>query len=176
VTLYQSLAASATVVPVRSREDAMAEANVRALRKPSAIFLHGGMMHWLVETLHETPTWHAILAAVERGASLAGTSGGMCCLGTQVIAPGEPDVDWVPGLGVLKATFGAHWDNPDFAFIRNPTERLASGERVVAVDEHTAMIGDGANWSGAGKGAIHVIQDGRENVYNNGDRFELPLR
>ena len=60
-----------------------------------------------------------------------------------------PEV-WKPGLGLFRGVwFGPHWDALDryvpglSGFIRGS---VPPGELLVAIDEDTAMIGDGLGW------------------------------
>jgi hypothetical protein len=70
---------------------------------------------------------------------------------------------------------GSHWNTDEYGWLRTPYEQLSPEKLVVAVDERTVAIGDGASWAVAGQGAVHVTQHGRDEVYGDGDRFEARL-
>jgi cyanophycinase-like exopeptidase len=177
VALYRRLGIPAEIVDVTSRPDAERPEHADALSTASLIFVHGGRPAWVCDVLRDTPVWRAILQAIDRGASLAGTSGGIMCLGRAV-----PSVDretaeatWVPGLSVFpEAVIAAHWASqahePLSRLFRELTDRL-----VVAVAERTAALGDGIDWSVFGEGSIHVLRSGNEDVHASGGSFRLEV-
>ena len=53
--------------------------------------------------------------------------------------------------------------------------RVPRGTVLVGIDENTAMVGDGAAWSVAGVGGVHVLDDGDWTHHGPGAAFDLPL-
>jgi cyanophycinase-like exopeptidase len=106
---------------------------------------------------------------------LAGTSGGIACLGHSV-----PDfieetrtVEWVPGLSLFSDVLvAAHWNSGRHEWICAPY-RERSESTVVAVGEQTALVGDGSSWRVSGLGAASVIRGGHESSYLPDESVDL---
>lgn len=178
LSLYRRLGIPAEIVDVSSRPDAERAEHVEALSAASLVFLHGGAPAWVCEVLRDTPVWRAILQALDRGASLAGTSGGIMCLGRTVpsVDRHTSEVTWVPGLNVLpEAVIASHWGSPAREPLFRPFRALTDS-LVVAVAERTAALGDGVDWSVLGEGSVHVFRSGAEEVHASGSTFRLELR
>lgn len=179
IPLYEDIGAHARMLPVRSRADAQDTDNTKTLADCSVIFLHGGMPQWLVDTLVDTPVWRSVAGAVARGASLAGTSGGIMCLGREIFRFGESatEVSWTPGLGLLGGGFlGAHWNNDEYKALREPFDLLPADALIVSVDERTVAVGDGHDWTALGNGVVHVRDEASEKVWQSGEEFIAALR
>jgi hypothetical protein len=84
-----------------------------------------------------------------------------------------------PGLGVFPGTnLVPHWDAVD-AYIPGLAEVLVTNLgppfRLVAVDERTAMLGDGGRWSVLGEGGVHFLEEGGWTDHWPGTSFDLDL-
>src|SRR5919198_6128287 len=77
---YKRMGVHARVLPLKTREDALLDVLVEELATPSMIFFSGGNPAYLCDTLTDTPVWHAIREAVDRGVALAGCSAGAAFL------------------------------------------------------------------------------------------------
>jgi hypothetical protein len=79
---------------------------------------------------------------------------------------------------VRNALFAPHWDIVD-TWIPGATEFISGsvkpGQTFIALDEETALVGDGRSWRVMGTAKIHVLRDGEWTRYADGDAFELPL-
>ncbi len=99
-------------------------------------------------------------------------------LGAGEFEPWSEPVDrWVleRADGVL---FAPHWDTVERWYPGAQaciTASLRPGETLVAIDEETAMAGDGSAWSVLGRSAVHVYRDGRFRTVPAGEGFELAL-
>ncbi len=71
-----------------------------------------------------------------------------------------------------------HWDVVDTwfpgaqAFIASS---VGPGRTLVAIDEDTAMVGDGRSWRVLGRSGLHFLSDGAWTDHPAGARFDLPL-
>jgi cyanophycinase len=179
---YGTLGIPAEVLPLKTREDASRDDLIASLEGAAAAYFSGGNPAYLAGVLMETPFWRALCEAMGRGLAYAGCSAGVACLGER--APDSErrvfdDELWRPGLGVFpNCSFGPHWDALDFHvpglrdFI---VASVSPGHRLVAIDEDTAMMGDGIRWQLAGTGSVRVLAEGRWTEHPPGSRFELPL-
>ena len=52
---------------------------------------------------------------------------------------------------------------------------MKPGQVFVALDEDTAMTGDGHSWQVMGRSGIHVLREAEWTHYAPGDSFELEL-
>ena len=179
---YEGIGVPAEVLRLKTREDAERPEFSVALEDASVVFFSGGNPAYLSATLQGTSFWAALLRAMERGVAYGGCSAGVACLPEQV-----PDSDadefgpdlWRPGLGVFEdAMLGPHWDALD-SFVPGLTEFIVSsvpaGCRLVGVDEQTALLGDGEDWTVTGAGGVHVLLDGTWEHHPAGEVFRLPL-
>lgn len=181
---YARLGVPAEVVSLRTREDAMRPDLAAQLADASVVFVSGGNPAFLAATLAGTPFWGALLECLERGAAYAGCSAGMSCLGELTLdselAWTRREYVWAPGLRLFPRTYlGAHWDQVD-AYLPGLREdfeaRLPEDGCLIAVDERTAVVGDGVEWRVMGAGSVHVSRDGARASYPSGGTFGADLR
>ena len=191
---YARAGRQARVVPLAGREDAYREDLIEMLEGAGAAFFSGGDPAYLALVLTGTPFWSALREAMDTGLAYAGCSAGVACLGD--VAPDSTrrsldDDLWAPGLGMFPGTwFGPHWDAMDMykpGFRAFMEASVPSGARLVAIDEDTAMVGDGRTWSVLGGGAVHVREvhmresgvhlreGGTWTSYDSGTELELEL-
>lgn len=178
---YGSLGLLAEVLPLRTREDAHREDVVRRLDDASVVFFSGGNPARLADVLRGTPFWTALTVALREGLPYAGCSAGVACLTESTYDSDTQDFDelWKPGLGFVRnAVFGPHWDIVDTwvpgasAFI---VGSVRDGQVFIGLDEETAIVGDGREWTVLGLRGIHLLRDGAWTTFRDGDAFELEL-
>jgi len=177
---YEGRGLNAEVVPLKDRADASDPDVVGRLRGASVTFFSGGNPAYLAATLEGTPAWSAILEGVARGMAYAGCSAGVACLGEG--APDSSQRDPAasggimrPGLELFPGTyFMPHWDALN-SYVPGLRELLRGavpdGRRVVTIDENTAMVGDGNEWSVKGSGAVGVLHESAERTYAPEEAF-----
>ena len=179
---FDSIGIPAEVVPIKTREDAGRPGFVAKVTEASAVYFSGGNPAYLAATLSGTPLWAEVLRAQERGLVYIGCSAGVACLGDNA-----PDSDrerfadgfWEPGLGVFHGIwFGPHWDALE-GFVPGLTDFIVSsvprGDTLFAIDERTAAVGDGADWTVIGAAGVHVYRDGEWTHHASGDTFTADL-
>lgn len=179
---FGSLGIPAEIVPIRTREDASRDEIVARLQGASVAYFSGGNPAYLAATLSDTPFWRELRAAMGRGVAYIGCSAGVACLGDRAPDSDAREFDgqvWKPGLGVFSHTwFGPHWDALD-TFVPGLTDFFVSsvprGDTLVAIDENTAVVGDGGSWSVTGASGAHVLRDGEWEHHPAGSAFELRL-
>ena len=178
---YRDLGIPAEVLPLKTREDASREDVIGRLGEASAIFFSGGNPARLTQVVLGTPFWQALQAAIVDGLPYAGCSAGVACLTEVTFDSDSQDLDsvWAPGINYVRNTlFAPHWDIVD-TWIPGATEFIAGsvkpGQTFIALDEETAMMGDGRSWQVTGTAKIHVLRGGEWTRYADGDAFELPL-
>lgn len=179
---YRALGLQADVVPLKTRQDASRADLIEHLDGAAAVYFSGGNPAYLASVLIGTPWWAALRQAMERGLAYAGCSAGVACLGDVAPDGARQDVNgelWRPGLGVFPGyRFGPHWDTLDryVPGLRSFIETsLPPGTTLVAIDEDTAMFGDGIRWRIIGDGGVHVLEDGRWTARGDGEVFDLTM-
>ncbi|GIU98629.1 MAG: hypothetical protein KatS3mg014_0245 [Actinomycetota bacterium] len=180
---FAGLGVSAEVLPVRRREDARRGRLAERVGRASVVYVSGGNPSYLAEVLRGSLLCRAMWDRMERGLGYIGCSAGVACLTETTYDTGVPDVAseavWAPGLGYVRGVrFAPHWDTVERwypgarAFIE---ASLRPGETLVAIDEETAMVGDGTSWEVLGRSAVHVYRGGRWTSAEVGEAFRLPL-
>lgn len=165
---YDAMQVPVRVAALRDRKDAFDEAVIAQLEGASLIYFSGGNPAYLADTLRDTPFWSAVREGLDAGTAVSGCSAGACFMGE--IAPdsaqGQRDTKswYVTGLKLLPGVMiGPHWDAldswepgiTDFIIDNTP-----AGDRLVAIDEDTAVVGDGNAWKVFGNGSVRVYESG----------------
>ena len=180
---YASLGLAAEMLDVKTRVDADDPGLAAAVEGASMVFFSGGNPAYLAGTLAGTRLWAAVLAGLARGMAYAGCSAGVACLGEGAPDSAQRDPNGEgfmrPGLGLFPATyFMPHWDALN-TYIPGLRELLRAavpdGRRIVTIDENTAMVGDGAEWSILGAGSVGLVHEGSERTYGAGETFAEAL-
>jgi cyanophycinase len=179
---YDGLGIKAEIIPLKTRDDANDPAIVARLDQASMAFFSGGNPAYLAATLAGTEFWKTLVGAMARGLAYGGCSAGIACLG-----PMAPDSSlgvltaaiWKPGLALFPDVYlGPHWDAIE-SFLPGATEffvaSVPKGERLLAVDERTAVLGDGTGWHVVGSGSAHLLAEGEWQTYPHGESFTANL-
>jgi len=139
------------------------------------IYMLGGFTGYLGETLKDSASWQAMLAAYESGAVLAGSSAGAMVMCQYYFDPGEGQV--VSGMGLVPNTcvlphhntFGKGW--------ASRLSKLLPGAVLLGIDEQTGMIDDGeggrkVGWRVYGKGSVTLYRGGKLTIFTTGEGFQ----
>jgi cyanophycinase len=183
MTHFTATGIRAEVVPLKSRADAEDPDVVAALETAAAAYFSGGNPLYLADTLGGTAFWETLLRRVEAGLVYAGCSAGISVLGelapdSAAEDPASHDV-WRPGLRIFpKVILAPHWDMLD-TYVPGLSQFIMSAAppdyRLLGVDEHTAVLGDGTTWTVAGLGHGRLLEDGVWREWPAGERFVAPL-
>ncbi len=174
---YARSGVSASVIPVKVREDAFNPEVVATVEGASMIYFSGGKPTRLADVLRDSPLLAAIRRAMDRGAVYAGCSAGAMIASRERNAGGRLGTSWLFGLGLVpNVSFGVHWDRA----ARIPgaqwwmTSRLPDDTWFVGIDERTAILGDGRSWTVFGVGRVTLRGPTDDRTLRAGDRFETP--
>jgi cyanophycinase len=180
---YDALGVRASAPRLRSREDAEDPAVVGELDDAALVFFSGGNPSYLASVLSGSAFWEALRARIADGSTAyAGCSAGVAVLSDPTFDSDTEDFEriWKPGLGYFpEVLFAPHWDMVERwipgaqAFIQ---AAAPEGGSLIALDEHTAMVGDGGTWDVYGRGTIGVFEGGAwAEPYAAGASFAKPL-
>jgi cyanophycinase len=179
---YERVGVPAEVLPLKVRDDASRAELVDRVRSASVVFVSGGNPWYVATVLGGTPLWAAVCARLNDGLAYAGCSAGVACLTEMTYDSATQDMGsiWQRGLGFVGGgvLFGPHWDIVD-GWVPGAREFITAstppGGVLVGLDEDTAMVGDGAEWTVHGRQRIHVYRDGSWASHDAGSSFRLPL-
>jgi cyanophycinase len=180
---YARVGVPAEVVPVKTREDAERPEYVEAVTSASAVYFSGGNPYHLASVLRGSALCRAMMERLDDGLGFVGCSAGVACLTETTYDTAVEDLTsaevWKPGLSYVRGVlFAPHWDVVETWFPGAQAFIAASvhpGQMLVAIDEGTAMLGDGAAWTVVGRSGVHLLRDGEWTHVHAGDGFELSL-
>lgn len=167
---FQKLGADVSaprIIDRASAEDAQWES---LLEEADLVYFSGGDPGYLHQTMSGSRAWRAALRAWERGAIYAG-----CSAGAMILAKRMPSFRLAgtqEGFGVVPATFivphfdaiPGIWKPIVFAL----QKQLKKGERMIGVDENTALIGRlGSQWTVMGQGKVHIFTREGNKAFTN---------
>ena len=172
----------AEVLPLHTREDAAGPEVLEPLERASIVYFSGGNPWYLAETLRGTPAWSTIARRIDEGLAFAGCSAGVAFLTDTTFDTAEDDAEHVfkPGIGYALpgVVFGPHWDRLE-SWTPGARAMLASvvpaGGVLVGIEEDTALVGDGEDWSVVGRHDVHVLRDGAWQRAGAGDLLDVRL-
>jgi cyanophycinase-like exopeptidase len=179
---FDGMGVSNQILPLKTRADAEDTSLAEPLERASVAYFSGGNPAYLAGVLSGTAFWDGVLRGLERGMAYIGCSAGIACLG-EVAADSAArslggDV-WQPGLRLFPHVhFGPHWDALDrfVPGLRSFIEASVPPEdQLLAVDERTAVVGDGTSWTVVGVGSAHLRQDGQWTTWSSGTPFDVAL-
>lgn len=179
---YGRLGIETVDVPLKTRDDANRPEVATPLEQVSMVFFSGGNPAYLAHTLAGTLFWKTLLAAMSEGLAYAGCSAGIACFGEAApdsTARALTTELWQPGLGLFPNVYlGPHWDALD-GYVPGLREffiaSVPKAGTLLAVDERTAVVGDGSRWRVLGSGSAHLLEDGTWRRFPSGDSFVAPL-
>ena len=173
---FEKLGADVSALKIIDRISAEDEQYEPILENADLIYFSGGDPGYLYQTMKGTCAWNAAQRAWQRGAIYAGCSAGAMILskrmpsfrlsGTQEgfgVFPAEfviPHFDAIPGI----------WKPMIFAL----QKQLKNGQRMVGVDEDTALVGMlNGEWKAMGKSSVHVFTKSGSKKYQSGEVVPL---
>ena len=169
---FNKLGADVQALPIIDRGSADDVQYESVLENADLIYFSGGDPGYLYTTMKDTCAWYAANRAWARGAVYAG-----CSAGAMILANRMPSFrlgGTQQGFGVFPAEFvvphfdaiPAIWKPVVFAL----QKQLRNGQRMVGVDEDTALIGTlHGEWQAMGKSQVHVFSRDQKTTYKNGD-------
>jgi cyanophycinase len=178
---FKGLGLDVIELPVLKRSDASSATNVDLAERGGLFYLTGGDPGLVVDVLHDSPVWCAIVTAWQRGAALAGSSAGAMAVGEWTLIrrayPGHAERRYKPALGLVPRmavaphfeTFGHRWVDSVLA------DPPAADVVIVGIDERSAALWDGRAWTAVGPGSTTVVTRRDRSVYQPGAPVQLPI-
>lgn len=157
---FQKLGAQVSALRIIDRASADDLQWESTLENADLVYFSGGDPGHLYQAMKGSRAWRAGQRAWERGAIYAGCSAGAMILGKRM--PSFRLAGTQAGFGIVPATFivphfdaiPGIWKPLVFAL----QKQLKKGERMIGVDENTALIGRlGGEWTVMGESRVHVF-------------------
>jgi cyanophycinase len=178
---FRTAGIPAEVVPLKVRDDAERGDLAARLSESSIVYFSGGNPYYLSEVLRNSTFYRTMVGRLDDGLAYAGCSAGVACLTEMTYDSDSADFREVfkPGLGYIRNTlFAPHWDIVD-TWIPGARDFITASAPpagvLVALDEDTAMLGDGTDWTVVGRQAVHLLRGGVWTEHAEGDGFTLEL-
>ena len=173
---FQELGAEVSPVRIIDRETANDPRWEPLLEGADLIYFSGGDPSYLYETMKGTCAWNAAQRAWKRGAIYAGCSAGAMILGHRI--PGFRLSGVQEGFAVVPATYIVpHFDAIPTIWkpiVFGLQRQLKNGERMIGIDEDTALIGKlGGEWIVKGRSQVHIFAAGVKTSYASGETLLL---
>ncbi|HMB25561.1 MAG TPA: Type 1 glutamine amidotransferase-like domain-containing protein [Anaerolineales bacterium] len=173
---FEALGAEVSPVRIIDRESADDPRWEPLLEEADLIYFSGGDPSYLYETMKDSCAWRAAQRAWARGAIYAGCSAGAMILARRI--PSFRLAGTQAGFGIVPATYIIpHFDAiPGIwkPFLFGLQRQLKDGERLIGVDENTALIGrlDG-EWVVKGVSEVHVYTRSGKKSYSAGETLTV---
>ncbi len=168
---FRALGAVAQRLMVLEKAHANDAGLIRATRGAGVAYFTGGNPGHLLATLRDSEFLKTLMAAMDNGAVLAGSSAGAMVLGSQMRRPGSGE--WVEGLGVVPGTavLPHHEGRDPVEVSRQLRTRVPAGLTVLGIDARTGCLGRPGSWRVVGQGRVTVYRGSEWAVYGPGERF-----
>jgi len=176
ISHFEKLGVDVHALRIIDRESADDSQWETYLESADLIYFSGGDPGYLHDTMAGSLAWNAAQRAWERGAIYAG-----CSAGAMILAKRMPRfrlAQTQEGFGVVPAEFIIpHFDAMPIVF--KPLTlalkaQLKDGQRMIGVDEDTALIGTlGGEWKVMGQSKVHIFTRNSEQTYESGQTITL---
>ena len=165
--------AALKIIDRRSADDIQYES---IIENADLIYYSGGDPGYLYETMKDSCAWLAAQRAWSQGAIYAGCSAGAMILGNRM--PSFRLAGTQQGFGIVPAEFiMPHFDAIPAIWkpmILALQKQLKNDQRMIGVDEDTALIGTlNGEWKAMGKSNVQIFTRDQKSKYKSGDVVPL---
>ena len=169
VTHFTALGGNAAQLMVLEREHAQDPALIAGIEGAGVIYFTGGSPDHLLAALAGTPLLTAIIAAVDQGTVLAGSSAGAMVMGALMRRPRIGQ--WVQGLGIAPgiAVLPHHEGRDPEQTSRELQGQIPPETIVLGIDARSGCLGSPGSWRAVGSGKVTVYRGNEWQVYNSGE-------
>ncbi len=166
---FSALGADARSLMILERAHAEDAGLIQSSQGAGVVYFTGGSPDHLLATLRDSELLKAILAAVDKGAVLAGSSAGAMVMGSHMRRPRTGE--WVEALGIVPGiAVLPHHENRDPAEVsRQIRDKAPPSLTVLGIDARTGCLGRPERWQVAGQGKVTVYRGARWAMYGPGE-------
>lgn len=168
---FSSLGGNAGQLMVLEREHAEDADLIKEIEGAGVIYFTGGSPDHLLSVLRGSHLWSAIIATMDRGTVLAGSSAGAMVLGSLMRRPRLGQ--WVQALAAAPriAVLPHHEHSDPEEISRNIQGQVPPDSIVFGIDARTGCLGSPGNWKVVGSGKVTVYRGTEWSVYQSGDNL-----
>ena len=168
VRYFSSLGAQSSALMVLDKGHAEDEEVLRQVPGASVLYFTGGNPDHLLDTLRGSRLLEALLAELEGGAVVGGSSAGAMVMGSLMRSPASRK--WVPALGVAgELAVLPHHERSDPATVAADLATNAPpGLRVLGIDAGSCCLGMPGTWTVLGPGKVTAYEGGSWSTYTSG--------
>ena len=174
---FSKLGADAEALPIIDRASADDPQYEPTLEAANLIYFSGGNPIYLFETMNGSCAWAAAQKAWSRGAVYAGCSAGAMVLARRLPNFRNMGIGAINGFGIVPADYVMpHFDHagPFKALVSLLRTKMKDGQRMIGIDENTALIGKlGGEWKAMGASKVHVMTRKQTRLYTSGEIVTL---
>jgi len=170
---FTKLGAKVDALPIVDRASADDPQYESILESADLIYFSGGNPVYLFETMNGSRAWNAAQKAWSRGAIYAGCSAGAMILANRLPNFRNLGIGAINGFGIVPADYVMpHFDHagPFKAFVNVLRTQMKDGQRMIGIDENTALVGKlGGEWKAMGASKVHVMTRKQTKLYAAGE-------
>jgi cyanophycinase len=158
ISWFEKLGATVRPVMVLNRRDADNDANVKAVKGASFIYLSDGSPLHLRSAIKNSQLWDVIVASYRGGAVLAASGAGATVICDPMVDPRGGA--YTVGLGLVSGLAVFPYHGTAANHLRDRSMDLLPRDAVLAgVDEHTALVRDpNGEWRAIGPGNVTLYR------------------
>ena len=173
---FRALGAEVEAVRIIDRTSANDPQWESILENADLIYFSGGDPAYLHATMKDSLGWRAAQRAWARGAIYAGCSAGAMILANRM--PSFRLTGTQEGFGIVPATYIVpHFDTIPGVWrplISELKRQLKPGERMIGIDENTALIGKlNGDWTVKGQGRVQIFECDGQSAHTDGQTLML---
>jgi cyanophycinase len=178
---FTSLGLDVVELPVLKRSQASLPHNVDLAQQGGFFYLSGGDPGLVVDVLHDTPVWNAMVERWQKGAALAGSSAGAMALGQWSLIRGQyrgdPTRRAKPALALVpKIAVAPHFERYGHRWVPSVLDKPPAEDVVIlGIDERSAALWNGHGWTAHGPGEINIITSASRTTYASGASLPLSM-
>jgi len=170
---FTKLGAKVDALPIVDRASADDPQYESILESADLIYFSGGNPVYLFETMNGSRAWNAAQKAWSRGAIYAGCSAGAMILANRLPNFRNLGIGAINGFGIVPADYVMpHFDHagPFKAFVNVLRTQMKDGQRMIGIDENTALVGKlGGEWKAMGASKVYVMTRKQTKLYAAGE-------
>jgi len=174
---FRKLGAEVEALPIIDRASADDPQYEATLEAANLIYFSGGNPIYLFETMNGSRAWAAAQKTWSRGAVYAGCSAGAMVLAKRLPNFRNMGIGATNGFGIIPADYVMpHFDHvgPLKALVSLLQTQMKDGQRMIGIDENTALIGKlGGEWKAMGASKVYVMTRKQTRKYASGEVVSL---
>ena len=159
-------------LPILKRTEANSKDLAARARGGGFFYLVGGDPGLVVQVLHSSRAWNAMVEAWQEGASLAGSSAGAMALCSHTLIratwPNRFNRRPTEALGLVTNTAVLpHYDTFGHRWVESARQEIP-GATLLGIDERSAAVWRDGTWRAMGPGAVTVIKGKKVERFESG--------